>query len=79
MFTIEHDFDATTIVLVDEGAKHLQEDVTVNAFEDCVTLEQADPRSENVMRITLSLVQVRDLFAAIDLPEGTYRLAPRKR
>lgn len=78
MFTIEHDFDATTIVLVDEGTTHLQEDVTINAFEDCVTLEQVDPRSGNVMRVTLSLQQVRDLFAAIDLPEGTYRLGPRK-
>ena len=74
MFTIEHDFDATVITLVDEASSHLQEDVTVNAFEDCVTLEQLDPRNDRVEKITLSLSQVRDLAAALDLPEGVYRL-----
>ena len=40
MFTIEHDFDATVITLVDEGvtALALREDVTIEAFEDCVVL-----------------------------------------
>lgn len=76
MFTIEHDFDATTITLIDEGAPHLQEDVVVNAFEDCVTLEQHDPRSDRLVRITLSMAQLRDLAAALDLPEGVYRLRP---
>lgn len=75
MFTIEHDFDATVITLVDQGKAPLQEDVTVNAFEDCVTLEQFDPRTEKVVRITLSLAQARDLAAALDLPEGMYQVA----
>lgn len=75
MFTIEHDFDATVITLVDQGPAPLQEDVTVNAFEDCVTLEQLDPRTEQVVRITLSLAQARDLAAALDLPEGIYQVA----
>lgn len=77
MFTIEHDFDATVITLIDDPAAHRQEDVVINAFEDCVTLEQVDPRTETVCRITLSNSQVRDLFAAMDLPEGAYRIAPR--
>jgi len=72
MLTIEHEFDATVVTLVDEGAAPLQEDVTVSAFEDCVTVEQYDPRTDQVMKITLSLVQVRDLAAAINLPEGIY-------
>lgn len=74
MFTIEHDFDATVITLMDEGTPRLQEDVTVHAFEDCVTVEQYDPREDRVQRITLSLAQVRDLGAALNLPEGMYRL-----
>jgi len=74
MFTIEHDFDATVITLVDEGSPHLQEDITINAFEDCVTVEQLDPRTDRVQRITLSMAQLRDLGAALDLPEGIYAL-----
>lgn len=74
MFTIEHEFDATIITLVDEGATPLQEDVIVNNFAECITIEQFDPRTENVLRITLSPEQVRDLAAALDLPEGSYQL-----
>ncbi len=77
MFTIEHDFDATVITLVDEGAPPLQEDVIVNAFEDCVTVEQYDPRSDAVVRVTFSPAMLRDLAAAMNLPEGVYRLRPR--
>ena len=74
MFTIEHDFDATVITLVDDPAVHRQEDITVTAFEDCVTLEQLDPRTGNVQRITFSEGQLRDLMAALDLPEGVYQI-----
>ena len=74
MFTIEHDYDATVITLVDEGEAPLQEDVVVNAFDDCVTLEQYDERTDQVIRVILSLTQVRDLGAALDLPEGMYQL-----
>ena len=74
MFTIEHDFDATVITLIDEGHEGLVEDVTILAFEDCVTLEQLDPLTDEPVRITLSMAQLRDLAAALDLPEGSYRL-----
>lgn len=73
MLSIEHDFDATVVTLTDEGAAPLQEDVTVTAFEDCVTFEQYDPREDRVMKITLSALQVEELLAALDLPEGIYR------
>ncbi len=79
MFTIEHDFDATVITLVDEGKAPLKEDVTILAFDDCVVIEQLDTRSETVQRITLSQAQLRDLAAAMNLPEGVYRLKPGKR
>lgn len=74
MFTIEHEFDATIVTLVDEGEVPLQEDVIVSAFDECVTLQQVDPRTDQVRTITLSLDQVRDLAAALDLPEGAYQL-----
>lgn len=79
MFTIEHEFDATVVTLIDEGDGHLQEDVTINAFEECVTLEQYDPRTDRVQKITLSVVQMNELAAALDLPEGVYRLKPQAR
>jgi hypothetical protein len=74
MFTIEHEFDATVITLIDEGTPTLVEDVTITAFEDCVTLVQVDPRTDAPVTVTLSLTQVDDLIAALDLPEGSYRL-----
>ncbi|WP_373050838.1 hypothetical protein [Thalassovita aquimarina] len=76
MFTIEHDFDATVVTLIDEGEAPLQEDVTINAFEDCVTLEQYDARLDKVQKITFSLSQLQELAAALDLPEGVYKLRP---
>jgi len=76
MFSIEHEFDSTVITLVDEGTAPLQEDVVVNAFEECVTVEQYDPRTDTVLRITLSMSQMRDLGAALDLPEGVYLRDP---
>ena len=77
MFSIEHEFDATVITLVDEGKSPLLEDVIVNAFTECVTVEQFDPRTGETQKITLSPHQLRDLGAALDLPEGVYSLAPK--
>jgi hypothetical protein len=74
MFSIEHEFDSTVVTLVDEGATPLQEDVIINAFEECVTIEQLDPRTDRVQKITLSMAQLRDLGAALNLPEGVYTL-----
>ena len=72
MFTIEHDFDATVISLVDEGQTLPQEDVIVNNFAECITVEQYDLRTDRVQKITLSITQMRDLAAAVSLPEGAY-------
>jgi hypothetical protein len=77
MFSIEHEFDATVITLVDEGSSHLEEDVTIQSFEECVTIEQFDTRRNDVVKIVLSMAQVRELAAALNLPEGVYRLKPK--
>ncbi|MCP5074129.1 MAG: hypothetical protein GY947_12670 [Rhodobacteraceae bacterium] len=75
MFTIEHEFDASIVVLIDDGDVPLQEDVTISAFASCVTVEQVDPRTDRVQKITLSTAQMRDLQAALNLPEGSYKFA----
>ena len=66
MFTIEHEFDATVITLIDESDAPLREDVTVSAFAVQITIEQW-------VKITLSPAQLSDLTAALNLPEGIYR------
>ncbi len=76
MFTIEHEFDATVITLVDDGEVPLQEDVIITAFAECVTVTQYDARTDRVQTVTLSPAQQRDLGAALDLPEGAYKLRP---
>jgi hypothetical protein len=72
MFTIEHEFDATVVTLVDEGEAPLQEDIVVNTFAECITVEQYDPRTDRMQKITFSIEQMKDLAAAISLPEGVY-------
>ncbi len=72
MFSIEHEFDSTVVTLVDEGEGPLQEDVVVNGFEECITVEQYDPRTDSVNKITFSMSQMRDLAASLSLPEGVY-------
>lgn len=73
MFTIEHEFDATVVTLVDDGPAPLQEDVTVHVTESAILLNQYDARSDRTVSIRLSPEQWRDLTAALDLPEGVYR------
>ena len=72
MFTIEHEFDATVVTLVDEGTASLQEDIIESSFAECVTIEQYDPSLDQVEKVTFSVTQMRDLAAAIYLPEGVY-------
>lgn len=79
MFSIEHEFDATVVTLIDEGSTPLQEDVTISAFEECVTIEQLDPRTDRVQKVTLSMTQLQDLGAALNLPEGVYSLSRGKK
>lgn len=77
MFTIEHDFDATVITLIDEaqpGTRPLNEDVVILGFDDRVVLEQMDEDGEEVVRISLSMHQLTELRLALNLPEGNYRI-----
>lgn len=77
MFTIEHEFDATVVTLIDDGAQPLQDDVTISAFASVITIEQYDPRTDKTNIVRLSMAQLRDLEAALDLPEGSYKFADK--
>lgn len=77
MFTIEHEFDATVITLIDEaepGTRPLHDDVTILAFDDRVIVEQTDPSGEIISQIVLSIQQLEELRAALNLPEGNYKM-----
>lgn len=74
MFTVEHEFDASVVTLVDDGEVPLREDVNIAVFDDCVTVTQYDAHADSDVTITLSLAQARDLGAAFNVPEGSYRL-----
>ena len=77
MFTIEHDFDATVITLIDEAepnTRPLNEDVVILNFDDRVVLEQMSEDGEEVVRICLTMHQLTELRLALNLPEGNYRL-----
>ena len=77
MFTIEHEFDATIITLIDENQPNqgsLSEDITILTFDDRVIVEQADADGQGVSRVVFSMVQLNELRAALNLPEGNYRL-----
>lgn len=82
MFTIEHEFAATIVTLVDEGSADRPPgpDVAVSIYEDEVILTQDDPMDPDGpgMTVRFSLAQLRDLGAALDLPEGAYRIARPK-
>ncbi len=75
MFTIEHEFDATVVTLIDDGEQPLQDDVTITAFASVITVEQFDPRTDKTNTVRISMAQLRDLQAALDLPEGSYKFA----
>ena len=77
MFTIEHDFDATVITLIDEadpGARPLNEDVVILSFDDRVVIEQMSPDGDEVVRIAFTMHQLTELRLALNLPEGNYRI-----
>ena len=72
MFTIVHEFSSTIITLVDEGAAQLQEDLIIDSFCKWLTIEQCDVSTDKINKLTLSMAQLKDSSAAINLPQGVY-------
>lgn len=46
------------------------------AFDTQITIEQWDAKTDTISKITLSPNQLRDLAAALNLPEGIYHSTP---
>ena len=77
MFTIEHEFDSTVITLVDEGQAPLQEDVVVNGFEECVTVEQYDQRQDQTQKSLYQSPRCEILWRPFLYRKGCIRAAIR--
>lgn len=76
MFTIEHEFSETIITLVDDVSAHREEDVKIALSDEKVVVEQYDEAAGETRRITLSMAQLSDLLASVNLPEGAYSKKP---
>ena len=44
------------------------------SFDDRVVIEQMEPEGDGVSRIVMTIEQLNELRAALNLPEGNYRL-----
>lgn len=81
MFTIEHDFDATVITLIDEAeanTRPLNEDVVILTFDDQVVIEQMSRDGNEVVQVTFTMHQLAELRLALNLPEGNYKIEQRE-
>ena len=75
MFTIEDEFDATKITLVDDTDPEVQPDVVIKITADSISIRQYNVDADLPDEITLSHSQLADLRAAINLPAGSYTRA----
>jgi len=78
MFTIEHQFDATVITIIDEGEAPLHEDIIIENHDEGVTVSQIDPDTDEPQFVHFSARQLQELSAALNLPEGIYRLREKR-
>lgn len=70
MFTIEIEHDCTAITTLDD--KGYYEDVEVIMDDVCVFIAQEVIGSDRRQVLELSYQQLKDIIAAMELPEGAY-------
>ena len=77
MYTVEIDFDSAVITVLDEKARH--EDIKV-IIEDSgvVFLVQYDENLNKNHVITISFQQYIDMVAALQSPEGIFKLEVKR-
>jgi hypothetical protein len=72
LFTIEMDWDETSITILDPGGEY--EDMQVIMHEEVVYIRQYDFDSEHYDYCIISPKQMLSLIRAVKLPEGAYKL-----
>ena len=77
MYTVEMDFDSALITVLDEHARH--EDVKVIIADDGVVfIVQYDEKLDKNHVITISFQQYMDMLAAIQSPEGMFKIEVKR-
>ena len=71
MFTVETDFDDTTIIVIDDSGQ--EEDLAVILFDDVVYLRQYIEGSDKAQVISITPDMYRELMEAWNKPDGMYR------
>lgn len=72
MFTTEIDHDEIIVTILDDHGFH--EDVIFNIYDDCVIIRQWDEHIGNHSEIIMSPDMFDDFIAALNRPEGAYRV-----
>ena len=77
MFTVEMDFDVTTVTVLDDAGEH--EDVKILFHDDGVDIYQIEYFGPHEVYniVTLSNRMVEELTRAYNSPEGGYVTRPR--
>ena len=70
MFSIEHEFENTTVTILDDGGE--QEDVAVILFDDLVYIRQYVEDTDLASIVTMTPRMFEELVAAWNESEGSY-------
>ena len=72
MFSVEFEHDEVCVTIMDDGGNH--GDLIVNSFDDIVFIRQYDEETDTDHIIEISPKMWEELIAAIDSPEGFFKM-----
>ena len=70
MFSVEHDFDNTTVTVLDDGGE--QEDVAVILFDDLVYIRQYVEDTDLASVVTMTPKMFAEMIEAYNRGEGSF-------
>jgi hypothetical protein len=72
MFSVEHEFDSTTITVLDDSGE--QEDVAVVLFDDIIYIRQYVEDTDLASIITMTPKMFEEIMVAWNKSDGSYQL-----
>lgn len=75
MFSVEHEFDSTTVTVLDDSGE--EEDVAVILFDDVVYIRQYYPDTDQAAVISMTPKMYKELMAAWNMHEGSFLVDER--